>query len=51
MVNQIKDDFGSVDILVNNAGITKDGLMMRMSEAQWDAVSMTILLLVLSGSE
>ena len=29
---------GSVDILVNNAGITKDGLMMRMSEAQWDAV-------------
>ena len=38
VVNQIKDDFGSVDILVNNAGITKDGLMMRMSEAQWDAV-------------
>ena len=34
-LNQIKDDFGSVDILVNNAGITKDGLMMRMSEAQW----------------
>ena len=32
VVNQIKDDFGSVDILVNNAGITKDGLMMRMSE-------------------
>ena len=31
-------DFGKVDILVNNAGITKDGLMMRMSEAQWDAV-------------
>ena len=30
--------FGTVDILVNNAGITKDGLMMRMSEAQWDAV-------------
>ena len=38
VVNQIKDDFGSIDILVNNAGITKDGLMMRMSEAQWDAV-------------
>jgi len=38
VVNQIKDDFGSVDILVNNAGITKDGLMMRMSESQWDAV-------------
>ncbi len=31
-------DFGRIDILVNNAGITKDGLMMRMSEAQWDAV-------------
>ena len=38
VVNQIKADFGSIDILVNNAGITKDGLMMRMSEAQWDAV-------------
>ena len=38
VVNQIKEEFGSVDILVNNAGITKDGLMMRMSEAQWDAV-------------
>ncbi len=31
-------DLGRVDILVNNAGITKDGLMMRMSEADWDAV-------------
>ena len=31
-------EFGHIDILVNNAGITKDGLMMRMSEAQWDAV-------------
>lgn len=31
-------DFGHIDILVNNAGITKDGLMLRMSEAQWDAV-------------
>ena len=31
-------NFGRVDILVNNAGITKDGLMMRMSEGQWDAV-------------
>ncbi len=38
VVNQIKEEFGSIDILVNNAGITKDGLMMRMSEAQWDAV-------------
>ena len=38
VVNEVKNDFGSIDILVNNAGITKDGLMMRMSEAQWDAV-------------
>ena len=38
VINKIKEDFGSIDILVNNAGITKDGLMMRMSEAQWDAV-------------
>ena len=37
-VKQIHADFGSIDILVNNAGITKDGLMLRMSEAQWDAV-------------
>ncbi|MDE6697314.1 MAG: 3-oxoacyl-[acyl-carrier-protein] reductase [Muribaculaceae bacterium] len=38
VVKKIKEDFGTIDILVNNAGITKDGLMMRMSEAQWDAV-------------
>ncbi|MDE6484938.1 MAG: 3-oxoacyl-[acyl-carrier-protein] reductase [Duncaniella sp.] len=38
VVTDVKNDFGSIDILVNNAGITKDGLMMRMSEAQWDAV-------------
>ncbi len=38
VVAQIKEDFGSIDILVNNAGITKDGLMLRMTEAQWDAV-------------
>lgn len=38
VVKQVKEDFGSIDILVNNAGITKDGLMMRMSEQQWDAV-------------
>ena len=38
VVKLVKEEFGSVDILVNNAGITKDGLMLRMSEAQWDAV-------------
>ena len=38
VIDQIIKDFGRIDILVNNAGITKDGLMMRMSEAQWDAV-------------
>ena len=38
VVGQILADFGKIDILVNNAGITKDGLMMRMSEEQWDAV-------------
>ena len=35
---EIEKEFGHIDILVNNAGITKDGLVMRMSEAQWDAV-------------
>jgi 3-oxoacyl-[acyl-carrier protein] reductase len=38
VVGQVHKDFGTIDILVNNAGITKDGLMMRMTEAQWDAV-------------
>lgn len=38
VVTEIHKEFGSIDILVNNAGITKDGLMMRMTEQQWDAV-------------
>lgn len=38
VVEQINRDFGHIDILVNNAGITKDGLMLRMTEQQWDAV-------------
>lgn len=38
VVDQVVKDFGRIDILVNNAGITKDGLVMRMSEQQWDAV-------------
>ena len=35
---EIASETGSIDILVNNAGITRDGLLMRMSEADWDAV-------------
>ena len=38
VVEEIHKEFGRIDILVNNAGITKDGLMLRMSEQQWDAV-------------
>ena len=38
LVKQVVADFGRIDILVNNAGITKDALMLRMSEMQWDAV-------------
>lgn len=38
VVAQVKEDFGHIDILVNNAGITKDAIMLKMTEAQWDAV-------------
>jgi len=38
LVDEIVKDFGKVDVLVNNAGITRDGLMMRMTEQQWDMV-------------
>ncbi len=38
LVNSVVADFGTVDILVNNAGITRDTLLMRMSEQQWDEV-------------
>lgn len=37
-INKILDKFGKIDILVNNAGITRDNLMLRMPEADWDAV-------------
>ena len=43
VVKQVVEVFGRIDILVNNAGITKDGLMMRMSEQQWDDVINTNL--------
>jgi 3-oxoacyl-[acyl-carrier protein] reductase len=38
VINEIVNDFGTVDILVNNAGITRDTLLMRMTEEQWDQV-------------
>ncbi len=38
LVNAIIADFGTLDIVVNNAGITRDGLLMRMSEENWDEV-------------
>lgn len=38
VVEEILKDFGTVDILVNNAGITRDNLLMRMTEEQWDLV-------------
>ena len=38
VVEEIHKEFGRIDILVNNAGITRDGLMLRMSEQQWDSV-------------
>ena len=43
VVNQIKEDFGSIDILVNNAGITRDDLLMKISEEAFDAVIATNL--------
>lgn len=38
MISKVLDNFKKVDILVNNAGITRDGLLVRMSEKDWDAV-------------
>ncbi|MFN6946076.1 MAG: 3-oxoacyl-[acyl-carrier-protein] reductase [Cytophagaceae bacterium] len=38
LVNNVVADFGTLDVLVNNAGVTRDGLLMRMSEEQWDTV-------------
>src|SRR5690606_4102664 len=38
LINDIVSEFGTIDIVVNNAGITKDGLLLRMTEDQWDDV-------------
>ncbi|KLU64676.1 3-oxoacyl-[acyl-carrier-protein] reductase FabG [Desulfosporosinus acididurans] len=43
LVQMALEHFGKIDILVNNAGITRDGLMLRMKEADWDAVLATNL--------
>jgi 3-oxoacyl-[acyl-carrier protein] reductase len=38
LISSVVKDFGGLDVLVNNAGITKDNLLMRMSEEMWDTV-------------
>lgn len=38
LISQVVEDFGGVDVVINNAGITRDTLLMRMSEEQWDEV-------------
>ena len=43
MIKKVIDAFGRIDILVNNAGITRDGLLMRLKESDWDAVINTNL--------
>ena len=43
LVNKLKEEYEKIDVLVNNAGITKDSLIMRMSEADWDSVINTNL--------
>jgi len=51
LVKSVYDKFGSVDILVNNAGVTKDGLIMRMSENDWDIVVDTNLKGAFNGTK
>ena len=48
---EVLDTTGRIDVLVNNAGITKDGLLVRMKENDWDAVGEEILCQVLLGSQ
>lgn len=51
LVKSVNENFGSVDILVNNAGVTKDGLIMRMSEEDWDVVINTNLKGAFNGTK
>jgi len=43
LINTISEDYGSVDILINNAGITRDNLLLRMKEEEWDEIMNTNL--------
>jgi 3-oxoacyl-[acyl-carrier protein] reductase len=51
VVSAVTDDFGSLDVLVNNAGITRDGLLLRAGEDDWDAVMETNLKSVFNFSK
>lgn len=51
MVDAVVKEFGRIDVLVNNAGITRDGLLMRMKEEDWDAVITTNLKGVFNGTK
>lgn len=51
VISEIVDDWGKIDVIVNNAGITKDNLILRMSEEQWDDVITTNLKSVFNYSK
>ena len=51
LMNSISEDYGSIDILINNAGITRDNLLMRMKEEEWDEIIDTNLASVFKMSK